>query len=48
MPVLFKQVKVGYMFVLNGSRCIKRTKRTARLLEYGRTFYVGANEVCYL
>lgn len=44
MTVLFKQVRRGEFFELNGTMCLKKTDRTARLLEYGRTFYVGANE----
>lgn len=48
MPVLFKQVKVGAFFELNGNKCLKKTARTATLVEYRRNFYVGANEVCYL
>lgn len=48
MPVLFKQVKVGYMFVLNGNRCIKRSSRTAKLVEYNKVFYIGKNETCFL
>lgn len=48
MPVLFKQVKIGAFFELNGNKCLKRSAKTATLIEYRRIFYVGANETCYL
>lgn len=44
MTVLFKQVKRGAVFTLNGNLCMKKTDRTATLLQYKRNFYVGANE----
>jgi len=48
MTVLFKQVKRGAFFHLNGNLCLKKTDRTATLVEYRKNFYVGANEVCEL
>ena len=48
MKVLFKQVKRGAFFTLNGNLCLKKTDRTATLVEYRRNFYVGSNEVCEL
>ena len=48
MTVLFKQVRRGEFFMLNGNLCLKKTDRTATLVEYRRSFYVGAMEICTL
>lgn len=33
-------------FVLNGNKCVKRSTRTADLVEYNRWFYFGKQELC--
>lgn len=48
MPVHFKSIRIGWMFTLNGNRYIKKSSRTARLLEVDRTFYVTQKDICYL
>ena len=42
--ILFKQVKLGCSFLYNGNRFIKVSSRTAKLVEYDRTFYMGMND----
>ena len=42
--ILFKQVKMGCSFLYNGNRFIKVSSRTAKLVEYGRVFYIGMND----
>ena len=48
MKVTFKQVRRGEFFMLNGNLCLKKTDRTATLVEYRKNFYVGAKEICIL
>jgi len=38
----FRELPVGAHFTCNGSRCIKESSRTARLIDYGRVFYFRA------
>ena len=42
--ILFKQVKLGCSFNLNGNRFIKVSSRTAKLVEFNRVFYIGMND----
>lgn len=41
----FSDIRVGDTFYANGNQYIKKSTRTALLVEYGRTFYYGQNEV---
>lgn len=40
----FKEVFIGRLFHLNGNDYIKMSNRTARMLNNGRTFYIGKSE----
>ena len=42
----FSSLPVGSKFFCNGNRCIKRSTRTAALVDFRRTFYFGAAETC--
>lgn len=35
----FRALPVGAHFTCNGNRCIKKSSRTAQLIDYGRVFY---------
>ena len=43
--VTFRALPVGAHFTCNGNRCIKKSSRTAQLVDYKRTFYFGKTEV---
>jgi hypothetical protein len=40
----FGSLPTGAIFFCNGNRCIKRSSRTADLVDWGRTFYFGRTE----
>ena len=42
--VYFSELRIGRLFHLNGNDYVKSSTRTARLLAFGRTFYIGKNE----
>lgn len=44
----FKELRIGRMFHLNGNDYVKQSTRTARMLNNGRTFYIGQNEIVTL
>jgi hypothetical protein len=44
--IYFRDMPLRTLFVLNGNRCQKVSTRTARLLDYNRTFYFGQRELC--
>lgn len=44
----FGSIPVGAYFMCNGNPCKKLSSRTARLINYGRTFYFGAAETVVL
>lgn len=41
----FGTLPIGAEFTCNGNLCIKRSKRTAELVNFKRTFYFGKSEV---
>ena len=41
----FSDIQVGDIFYSNGNQCIKKSTRTALLVEYDRIFYYGKDEV---
>lgn len=43
--ITFAALPHGAAFFCNGNRCIKRSSRTAELVDYGRTFYFAAADV---
>jgi len=43
--ISFRALPVGARFMCNGNRCVKRSTKTARLVDYGRTFYFRGVEV---
>jgi len=46
MRVTFGQVRVGELFQCNGNLCLKKSTRTAEIIELGRVFYYGQADVC--
>ena len=42
----FKELPVGTLFSLNGTRYSKRSSRTAALVEFDRWFYFGQKDLC--
>lgn len=44
--LLFKEIKVGKQFLLNGSWYTKKSSRTALLEGRGRIFYIQLNTLC--
>ena len=40
----FREVFIGRLFHFNGNDYIKMSSRTARMLNNGRTFYIGKSE----
>jgi len=44
--VYFKELPVGTLFSLNGTRFSKRSTRTAALVEFDRWFYFGQKDLC--
>ena len=40
----FSEVFIGRLFHLNGNDYIKMSSRTAKMLNNGRTFYIGKDE----
>jgi hypothetical protein len=40
----FEELRIGRLFHLNGNDYIKQSTRTAKMLNNGRTFYVGKQE----
>ena len=40
----FREVFIGRLFHFNGNDYIKMSSRTARMLNNGRTFYIGKDE----
>lgn len=45
MKIAFSLVPVGAVFTYNGNACLKKSTRTARLIEVGRVFYFRNNEI---
>lgn len=43
--ISFRALPVGARFMCNGNRCVKQSTKTARLVDYGRTFYFRGVEV---
>jgi hypothetical protein len=43
--ISFRALPVGAHFACNGNNCVKRSTRTAELVEYKRTFYFHGTEV---
>ena len=43
--ISFRALPVGAHFMCNGNRCVKRSSRTATLVDYNRTFYFNMVEV---
>jgi len=43
--ITFRALPMGAHFMCNGNRCVKRSGRTATLVDYGRTFYFRGVEV---
>lgn len=41
----FDQLAVGAEFRSNGNICVKRSSRTAHIIQYGRTFYYAKSEI---
>lgn len=39
----FEALPVGARFECNGNECVKRSTRTALLVQYGRVFYFAKN-----
>jgi len=46
MKVTFRLVRIGELFSNNGNDYIKKSTRTALMLNASRTFYFGQQEVC--
>lgn len=42
----FKDIKVGEYFMFNQNKYLKRSSRTALLLEFNRIFYFSPDDVC--
>lgn len=42
----FKELPIKTEFSLNGNRYVKQSTKTARLVEYGKTFYFLRGELC--
>jgi len=43
----FKELHIGAIFTNNGNDYIKKTSRTAYLIQYNKVFYFKANEVVF-
>lgn len=43
MNTTFSALPVGARFECNGNECLKRSSKTAILLQYGRIFYFRLN-----
>ena len=43
--ITFRALPMGAHFMCNGNRCVKKSQRTATLVDYGRTFYFRGIEV---
>lgn len=43
--VTFRALPVGARFTCNGNNCVKQSTKTARLVDYARTFYFRGIEV---
>ena len=46
--VNFWKLPIGAFFVCNGNKCVKMSRRTAKLIDYGKTFYFGRLEPCMI
>jgi len=46
MYIKFQDIPMRAVFFCNGNQCQKVSTRTARLIEYGRTFYFSQRELC--
>lgn len=46
--VYFYCLKIGTKFYRNGNTWIKKSTRTAHLVEFNRRFYFGQNDVCII
>lgn len=44
MKTTFALIPLNTVFYCNGNRCIKKSSKTALLLEYGRIFYFGQDD----
>jgi hypothetical protein len=42
----FTDLPIGSVFAYNGNACQKTSTRTARLVEYGLTFYFRRRDLC--
>lgn len=42
----FSELPARAVFACNGNQCRKQSSRTARLIEYGKTFYFAQLELC--
>lgn len=42
----FAALPIGARFFCNGNRCIKRSNRTAKLVDYSLTFYFPKATTC--
>lgn len=45
MKKAFFELSIGALFIHNGNVCLKLSSRTARLVQYGRTFYFSKNDL---
>jgi hypothetical protein len=43
--IKFSALNIGDKFLCNGNLCEKKSTRTALLIEFGRVFYFGLNEL---
>ena len=46
MLIYFKNLSIGDIFLCNGNTCIKKSKRTAELIEYKKIFYFENFNLC--
>lgn len=44
----FDQLKVGAKFSCNGNACVKKSSRTATMLDFDRWAYYGKGEQCVI
>jgi hypothetical protein len=46
MRTIFSALEVGQAFMWNQTLCVKKSSRTATLVEANRWFYFRGNDVC--
>lgn len=44
----FKEIAIGERFFCNGNLCVKKSTKTATLLQYDRTFYFNQKDIVFV